>query len=159
VKIVLAKLIITALLGSAVFAIVPLFLFAVHTAFGYAAAASVMTTIYIVSCKYLLMTLAYSALSGIAVYGSQRATFAIVLYILLSLNVIGGLLTVLFANMLGQALAPVLISRLMSGITDRIMAGMTGAIPLPLPIVEYIIYVSVAVILSILAFKKKEMEF
>jgi hypothetical protein len=158
-KITVAKLIIAALFGTVIFAAAPLVLYAVHAALGWPATAGAMTTIFMVSCKYLLTTLAYCALAGIAVYGLQRATFAMVLYILLSFNVVGGLLTVLFTNMAGQAFAPILTDRLMSGITDRIMAGMMGAIPLTLPVVEYTVYVAIAASLSVIAFRKKEMEF
>jgi hypothetical protein len=101
-----------------------------------------------------LTTLAFAALSGIAVYGLQRTTFAIVLYILLAFNIIGSLMAVALGMF-----APSLTSYLMSGITNRILTDIiSGSTPI-LPFIEYAVYVTVAVVLSVLAFYKKEMEF
>ena len=158
-KIVAAKFILTAISGVVLFALAPLLLYVTHAAFGWAADTGAMVMVFSVSLKYLLVTLGYSALAGIAVYGLQRATFAIVLYILLAFNIIGGLITVFLVNIFGADLALILSGRLMSGIADRIFSGIIGDGPLMLPVVEYIIYVGVALFVSVIAFNKKEMEF
>jgi ABC-type transport system involved in multi-copper enzyme maturation permease subunit len=157
-KIAIAKLILMALFSTVVFGLTPLLLYIIHALFGYPATASTMTIIYSVSCKYLLMTIAYAALSGIVVYGMQRTTFAIVLYILLSFNVVGGLITIILSGIMGSEPASIVLSRLMNGITDRVLTGMvSGNLP-ALPLIEYIIYIVTALILSVFAFYKKEME-
>ncbi|MCL1982266.1 MAG: hypothetical protein FWG53_04135 [Clostridiales bacterium] len=157
--IVLAKLILTALCGAAVFALAPLLLYVAHAALGWPAAAGTMATVCAVSLKYLLATLGYSALSGIAVYGLQRTTFAMVLYVLLALNVVSGLVTVLLVNVFGERLAQILTSCLLSGITDRILGGIISGGPIAPPAVEYVAYLAIAAAVSIAAFERKEMEF
>ena len=158
-KIILVKFILSALFGAVVYALAPLLLYVSHAAFGWTAAASTMATVYAVSFKYFLVTLGYSALSGIAVYGLQRTTFAMVLYILLAFNIIGSLVTVLLVNMIGIDFATIITNRLMSGLTDRILAGLVGSGSLTMPIIEYIIYVAIVATISVIAFNKKEMEF
>ena len=152
--IVIAKFFLAILFSAIVFGLVPLYHCAVYAIFGQTATASIVTAIYMASFKHLLTVLAYCALSGIVVYGLQRATFAIVSYILLAFGVISGLVTVAL-NMF----APSLISHQISGITDRIIVGLiSGGTPI-MPVVEYIIYTIIAVTLSLIAFNKKEMEF
>ena len=153
-KIVAAKLILTIIFGTVIFGLAPVFHCAVYAVLGTAATSGMMITIYAVSLKYLLMTVAFAALSGTAVYGLQRTTFAVVLYILLAFNVIG--------SMIGVALttfAPDAVIYLMSGITDRIFAGMINGGSVTLPVIEYIVYVIIAAVASVLVFYKKEMEF
>jgi len=158
-KIVLAKIVLTALLGTVIFALAPLLLYVTHAAFGWTATASTMTMVYAVSFKYLLITIGYSALSGIVVYGLQRTTFAMVLYILFAFNIVGSLFKLFLVNMVGVGFASLITDRLMPGITDRIFAGIISGGPLALPVIEYIIYVAIVVMVSVIAFNKKEMEF
>ena len=153
-EIVTAKFIIMTILSIVFFGIAPLFHCAVYAALGWPIIAGTLGTVYAAAVKFLLMTVVFSVLSGIAVYGLQRATFAIVLYILLAFGVAGSLLTMAL-----RTFAPNLVKYLISGITDRIFSGMTGGGSLIGPITEYIIYVVTAAAVSILAFHKKEMEF
>jgi len=55
--------------------------------------------------------------------------------------------------------APSLIKHLISGITDRILAGLVYGNPLIQPAIEYVVFVLIAAALSLMAFYKKEMEF
>jgi hypothetical protein len=158
-KIVLAKFVLMALFGAVVFALAPLWLFGVHAGLGWTAAASTLATVFAVSLKYFLVTLGYATVAGIAVYGLQRPTFAMVLYIILAFNIIGGLVRVFLANTLGDEAAYVIASHLLSGITDRIFAGVISDALLLAPYFEYIMYMAIAAALSVLAFHKKEMEF
>jgi ABC-type transport system involved in multi-copper enzyme maturation permease subunit len=158
-KIVLAKLVVMALASLVAFAAAPLVLYLVLAILGWVASAGDVASVFLLATKYLLMTLAYAALCAIAVYGLQRTTFAMVLYVLLSFNVIGGLLTMLFTNLAGPKLAPLLIDRLIPGITDRILEGLSGITHVAFPAIEYVIFMIAAVALSILAFRWKEMEF
>ncbi|MDR2697003.1 MAG: hypothetical protein LBB40_00840 [Holophagales bacterium] len=153
-KIVVAKLLLFVLFGSFIFALVPLYHCAVYAILGQVATADMMATIYAALFKFFLITIAFASLSGIAVYSLQRATFAIVLYILLTFNVISGLLKVAF-----NTVAPNLASCLISGITDKLLAGIKGGGAIALPIFEYVIYVAITVVLSVVVFHKKEMEF
>jgi ABC-type transport system involved in multi-copper enzyme maturation permease subunit len=153
-KIVLAKFMLAILFGMVCFGIMPLFHSAVYALFGYTATASQIAMLYAVSLKFLLMTLAYCTLSSIVVYGLQRATFAVVAYILFSFSVISTLLIAVI-NILGLDF----YSHLFSGITDRIMTGLVSGGPLISPVIEYCAFVLMAVAFSALSFSKKEMEF
>jgi ABC-type transport system involved in multi-copper enzyme maturation permease subunit len=158
-KIVLAKFVLMALFGAVVFVLSPLWLFVVHAMLGWTAAAGAMATVFAISLKYYLLSLGFAALAGIAVYGWQRPTFAMVLYIILAFNIIGGLVRVFLVNMLGDEAAYAIASHLLSGITDRIFAGVISDALLSAPYFEYIMYMAIAAALSVLAFHKKEMEF
>jgi hypothetical protein len=81
-----------------------------------------------------------------------------VFYVLLSFNIIGGLISMFLNGMLG-AEAYMLTSRLASGITNRILAGILSGGPLIQPAVEYLVYVAIATAASVVAFHRKEMEF
>ena len=153
-KIVLAKFILAALLGAAAFGLLPLFHYAVYAVFDCVASPVQIGTLYAVSLKFLLMTLAFCALSSITVYGLQRATFAVVTYILFAFGVISTLLTAVI-----NVLELNLYEHLLSGVTDRIMAGVIGNAALAPAIAQYAVYVIIAVALSAAAFNKKEMEF
>jgi len=158
-KIVYVKFILTALFGAVIFALVPLLLYVVHAAFGWAATANSMKIVFAVSLKYFLTTVGFSTLAGIAAYGLQRSTFAMVLYILFAFNIVGGLLTVFLVSMVGANSASTITSLLMAGITDRILAGITSGGPLLIAIINYMIYIFIASTISVIAFSKKEMEF
>lgn len=153
-KIVLAKLILMLLFGAAVFGLAPLYHCGVYALLGHGATAGQLGIIYAASLKFLLLTVAYAALSGIVVYGFQRTTFAIVVYILFGFYVIRTLLTTV-AKLLGLNIQ----NYLLSGITDRIFSGMVVGGSVVFPILEYLVYIAAAVALSALAFNKKEMEF
>ena len=153
-KIVTTKLVLMAVLSALVFALVPLFHCAAYSLLGWPATASDWLVVYAVSLKAFLTTLAFAAVAGIAVYGLQRTTFAMVLYILLSFGVISSLLMVAL-----KSFAPSLADYLMSGISSRITAAVIGGGALTVPAVEYVIYVLLAAGLSIVVFYKKEMEF
>jgi len=152
-KIVLAKLIIFVLFNAAIYALAPVFHCAVYALLG-SRMPGAMATVYAVSFNYFLLTVAYAAVSGVAVYGLQRATFAIVLYILLSFNVISGLLAAAL-----RTFAPGLTGYLASGIAGRIVAGVMGGGPIAGPFVEYAAYLAIMTTLSVAAFRRKEMEF
>ncbi|MDR0501616.1 MAG: hypothetical protein LBG97_10345 [Coriobacteriales bacterium] len=158
-KIIIAKLIMVIIFGVLIFALIPVFMWAAFSVFNGAVPLEAFSTLYAWALKALLEAIAFSAVSAIIVYGLQRATFGMVTYLLLSLGVIGQLLAALFSWDLINSIAPNLSEHLMSGITIRIILGMLVGEPLILPIVEYLIYVAIAVALSVLAFKKKELEF
>jgi len=158
-KIVLAKLCLMTLLSAAAFGLVPLFHCGVYSMLGCAPGAGDWAMLYALALKFLLSTLAFAVLSGVMVYGTQRVTFAVVLYILLAFNVVSGLAAAVLNLDFVTSFAPNLSSHLMSGISDRIFIALTGGSSMIRPAVEYVIYVVIAAALSIVVFHKKEMEF
>jgi len=153
-KIVLAKFVLAILFGAVVFALVPLIHCAIYTALGCLVTTQEWAMLYAIVFKSWLATLGFCALASIVVYGLQRTTFAIVTYILLAVNVVHTLL-VSALNMLNLNLS----DHLLSGITDRIATDLMSNVSVALPFLEYAIYIVIAVILSIVVFRKKEMEF
>ena len=152
--IIVAKFVLMALFGVVLFGLAPLFHMGVYALFGQTATIEMARILFAVCLKYLLASLAFAALSGIVVYGLQRTTFAIVTYLLFAFGVVGGLISVAL-NMF----APSLVAHLVTGITDRILLALIGGGTLLVPVVEYVIYLLVAVALSYLVFSRKEMEF
>jgi len=152
--IVITKFVLIALLGVIVFGITPLYHCAVYTVLGQTITVDMTAMIYAVSLKNLLVVLAYAALSAIVVYGLQRATFAIVTYLLLAFGVIGGLVSVAL-----NTFAPNLTEYLMSDISDKILLSLITNSPPAMPLIRYIVYVLISLALSAVAFYRKEMEF
>ena len=153
-KIVATKFILMTLLSAVAFALVPLFHCAVYALLGWTPTAHSWLMVYAVSLKYFLITVGFAVLSGIVVYGLQRTTFAMVLYIMLAFNVISGLVALAL-----KSFAPSLTNFLMSGLSDRVMLAVAGGSSVIVPIAEWAVYVVIAGVLSVLAFHKKEMEF
>jgi len=154
ITIVISKLILMALFGTIIFGLAPLLHIVVYSVLGFPATSNVWMMIYATSLEYLLTTLAFAALAGVAVYGLQRTTFAIVLYLLLALNIISQLLVM----MLGSHV-PNLTNYMIGSITDRIFNAITDSGSLTLPVIGFVTYVLIALVLTTLAFNKKEMEF
>jgi hypothetical protein len=136
------------------FSLLPLFHNVLYALFGSPAAPDQMAMIYAVSLKFLLMTLIYSIISSIVVYGSQKVTFAVVTYLLLAFSVVDTLI-----NAISNILELNIAGHLVPGLTDRIMVGIISGAPLAFPVLEYFFYIAVSLTLSIIAFHKKEMEF
>ncbi|MDR1463687.1 MAG: hypothetical protein LBJ11_00090 [Oscillospiraceae bacterium] len=158
-KIVLSKLLLMALFGALLFGLVPLLMDAVYAMFGAPASAAVLKAVYIWALKSLLTMFAYAALSGIVVYGVQRATVAVVLYLLLALGIVSQLLGLLFSWDFVASIAPNLADHLMSGISVRIVFSLLGSGSGTSAWIEYAIYVAASAVLSVVAFHKKELEF
>jgi len=152
--IVIVKLLVMVLFCAVVFAFIPLLHCIAYNLLGWAPDTSTWIMVYLISLKFFLMSIGFSTLSGILVYGLQRPTLSIILYVILAFGIVGGLLTTAL-----NSFAPSLAGYLMAGITDRIMSGALSGGSLLVPFVAYIIYVAIAAALSILAFYKKEMEF
>ncbi|MDR2524818.1 MAG: hypothetical protein LBC83_01275 [Oscillospiraceae bacterium] len=159
IRIVLSKLLLMSLFGTVLLALVPLFMYAVHTVFGASPTGAVFGEVYAWGLKALMETVAFASLSAVAVYGLQRATFGIAVYLLLSLGVVSQLLSALFRWEAVHELLPGLAEHLMAGISLRMLMGLMGNGAVVLPAVEYAVYVTVAAALAALAFHKKELEF
>jgi len=152
--IVIAKFLLMLAFCTVFFAVVPLYHVALYALFGQQATTSILVTLYAAALKYLLVTLAFAALSGIVVYGLQRVTFALVTYLLLAFGVVNGLF-----SMALKAFAPSLAEHLVTGVSDRIMLALVGGGPVLLPILELCAYIVAALVASLVVFSRKEMEF
>ena len=153
-KIVLAKFSLTLVLTTIVYGLAPLVHAAVYALLGWPASAATWGILYAASAKFALLTVLFTALAGIVVYGLQRPTFAVVAYVLLAFGVVSGLV----ATALG-AFAPGLADFLATGITDRVFTALTSGGAPTWPMIEYGVYLLVAMTLAVVAFHKKEMEF
>jgi len=152
-KIVISKLIISIILAAIILALVPIIIYASYALFGILATENTIKMLYLMDLQCFLIIIAYMTLSGIAVYGLQKITLSVILYFLLSVNVVSGLISLAF-NMISPSLKNIL----MPTISNKVILGITNG-GLAAPICEYIIYVAIAATLSIIVFQKKEMEF
>ena len=157
--IVVSKLILIILFGAVIVGLVPLFMYAVNALLGSLPTAAILGQVYARGLKVLMEIVAFSSLAALVVYGLQRGTFGMVTYLLLSLGIISQLLGILLNWDLVSSLLPGLSDHLMSGISFRTLAGILAGESILLPLIEYFIYVTVTVVLSTLAFTKKELEF
>jgi hypothetical protein len=157
-KIVIAKLILMTLAGIVICGVTPLFHYVVYIINGCAAKTSSIPTLYIIMLKYFLLILAYASIAGIAVYGTQRKTFSMVLYILLATGIIGGLIELILFFIFKEKSSDYTV-HLIGNITNRILLGIDGKDKLIMPIIEYIAYIIIAAGTSIAALHRKEMEF
>ena len=153
-KIVISKLILIALFSAIVYGLAPFIHCSVYSILGWQATADIWTMVYAASAKFFLLTVAFSVLSSIAVYGMQRTTFAIVTYILLAFNIVSGLI---MAGL--KTFAPGMTKYLMSALSDKVMLNIIGGTSLTIPLIECAVYIVIAALLASLAFCKKEMEF
>jgi ABC-type transport system involved in multi-copper enzyme maturation permease subunit len=160
VKIVLGKFILTALVCAIAFAVAPLFFYAVHALFGCQASPSDLLTYYSYALSAFLTIVGFSQLAAICAYGIQRPTFAIVLYLLLSLGVIGGLISAALTTDAVQGIAPGINGFLLTSFANNasvsiIDASEAGAFAF----LGCLIWYAVSIFASTFVFSKKEMEF
>jgi ABC-type transport system involved in multi-copper enzyme maturation permease subunit len=152
-RIVIAKTVVMALCCLVMFAMVPLMMGGVHAALGWIPDTATMTTIMMLSLQYLLLTIACAALASIAVYGIQNTTIAVVVYLLLAFNIIGGLIaTVIGSDLIREHL-------IASNVTARIYTTMMRGVSPLIPLIEYLAFVVVALTVAIGVFRRKELEF
>jgi ABC-type transport system involved in multi-copper enzyme maturation permease subunit len=158
-KIVLSKFILMALFSTALFGLAPIFMATLFALIGAAPASAAFGAVCASVLAALLSAVAFAALAGIAVYGLQRGTFAMVLYVLLALGFVSSLLSMLLNGAIVQGFFPGIETHIMSAITDRIEQSLASGQLEILALAEYAIYVAAALALSVFAFHKKELEF
>ncbi|MDR2610490.1 MAG: hypothetical protein LBC58_03440 [Clostridiales Family XIII bacterium] len=158
-KIVMSKFILTATTSACIYAFVPLWSYGVLALFGHPATMSSLGIAYAYALKNMLATLIYVAIASVLVYGLQRPTFALVTYILLALNFISAMVLLLMKLRVFEEIASKVNDYLVDGVTTNIFLGLTEGGSLALPLLQFVGYIAVFGLLSILAFKKKEMEF
>ncbi|MCL2772952.1 MAG: hypothetical protein FWD71_06345 [Oscillospiraceae bacterium] len=128
-----------------------------------------------------LLTVVYMAIASIASFGTQKATIALSIYLALGTGIVGSLLNLLLGlsaikNIFGniaQYTIENIVSRIDSSIVGQWVAQVTATeqgvsdytTKLAVsdfsifPVIQYIIFFGVAVILAAVAFRKKELEF
>jgi hypothetical protein len=158
-SIVLAKLVLSTILNVLIFALIPLFMFLIYIVVGHNPSTLMMAEVYSQALKAALLAIAYSTIAGIMVYGLQRGTFAVVLYVLLSLGIVSQLLMMILYWDVISAIAPNLGNYLLSNIVNNITVGVQSGSVEWLFVLEYTTYIVMACVLSIVAFHKKELEF
>ncbi|MDR1067619.1 MAG: hypothetical protein LBL36_00025 [Clostridiales Family XIII bacterium] len=158
-KIVFSKFILMGLFSGIIFGLTPLFMSGVYTVLGHPPSAATIGVVYAWALKIFLTTLVFAALSAIVVYGLQRPTFGMVAYLLLTLNVVGQLLVLVLSIKPLSDLAPHLSDHLVSSVLGKILGGMLDGTAMGGPLVEYLLYLALALVASVVAFRKKELEF
>lgn len=158
-KIVFSKLILMGLFSGIIFGVTPLFMSGLYTVLGYPSSATTLAIAYAWALKIFLTTLVFAAISAIIVYGLQRPTFGMVAYLVLTLGVVNQLLTLAFNLKMIRSLAPNLSDHLASNVLGKITDGILFGEPLAGPVIECLLYLAAAIVVSILAFRKKELEF
>jgi hypothetical protein len=161
---VVAKFLLMLLFSAVVYACVVLLSYLTHAAMGWPAGPEALRWVIFTALKHLLATVAWAALASIVVYGLQRTTFAIVVYVLLSLGIVGSLLGAVFQMEFISSVAPDLQTHTMGYISMRItmplaLAEAAQGSSIVQPVVEYTVYLALSIVLSAIAFTRKEMEF
>jgi len=157
-KIVIAKFILMALSGIVICGFLPLFHYMAYAVNGCLGGINSIPALYMIAFRYFLHMLAYAAIAGIAVYGLQKKTFSMILYILLAAGLIGGVIEFMFF-IIAKENASNYTSHFISNVINRIFTGIDGNGPPVMPVVEYIAYIIIAAAVSTAAFHQKEMEF
>jgi ABC-type transport system involved in multi-copper enzyme maturation permease subunit len=97
--------------------------------------------------SYLFRLFAYSSIASVVVYGTQKATMAMVTFILLVTMFVDQVLITFLNDALGEIFIVILI-------VGKLISNLSVV-----TVISYLVYVVVFIVLSILAFRKKELEF
>jgi ABC-type transport system involved in multi-copper enzyme maturation permease subunit len=158
--IVLSKLILTAVFTIVVYGAVPLFMWAVYAALGHAPEAATLSLVFKQYALFsLLLTFAFSALTAIVVYGLQRGTFAMVLFVVLSTGSVSNMLGLLLKWHVIADVFPGLEQHLAYAVAMKLAGYVAAGEPVLALTAEFLAYCAVATALAVLAFRKKELEF
>jgi len=155
IKIVLTKLILMAIFTVITFGAMFGLHLGAYALFGFAATGVQLRLIAAIGLQFVLMTMGFTALSAVVVYGTQKSTFAVVTYFLLSFNVV---------SMLARAAAHLanidINPHLISGTSGQLMLSIANpGSGFVAPGLEYLAYLILAIVAAIVLFKKREMEF
>lgn len=156
-RIVLTKFGLMALFTAASFGIIAALHLATYGALGFAAVGIQLRGVLVIAVQYWLLTLGFAAVAAMVVYGLQRSTFAVVGYFMLAFSVV-----TMLVNAVSTLLHVDLSDHLLTGTTIRIMGALLepgGLSSLIAPGLEFLLYLVLATITAIFAFKNREMEF
>lgn len=106
-----------------------------------------------------LQIIGYSMIASIVVYGTQRATMAVIAFLVFALNIVPQLLSMFLASsfvtgIIGN-ITPYLMTSVINSIGHNAIAGNTN----PADIVGLTLYIVGFILLAVFIFNKKEMEF
>ena len=131
-----------------------LLLYATLSLVGFEMTSEALGSLLRMSVVRFLQLVAFGSIASVLVYGTQKATFSIVTFILL----VTALLSWLVKKFLGMAVISGLFGDLSQYLIDPLIEGLVAA-PKVATALPYVLYLAVFVLLSIVAFRKKELEF
>ncbi|MDR1713133.1 MAG: hypothetical protein LBR39_03130 [Coriobacteriales bacterium] len=158
-KIVLGKFILLVLFCVVTFGLAPLYTAAIFTVLGAAPTLADVGNLYIIVVQQALVAMGAAVVASIVVYGLQRPTFALVTFLLVVLGLVGQILSIVFSLDAVYSLAPWLTDCLMLFISGQVAEALASGTALLSPLIRCILYFAIAITLSILAFRQKELEF
>jgi len=154
-RIVLTKMLLMAVCTVAIFALLTILHLGIYAAFGFSADAAQLHLVLVITLQFILVTLGFSAVAAIVVYGTQKPTFAVVAFFMLAFNVV-----TMMVNAASSLLNIPLNNHLISGTASQIMLGFAVAgNRLAAPLLEYLAYFVLAIAAAVFLFKNREMEF
>jgi len=153
-QIVLTKFLALILTTAIAFALLLVWHLACYAIFGAAAAGPQIGYVAAIALQLWLVTLGFSAVAACVVYGTQKATVAVVAYFMLAFNVV-----TMLVNIVTSQLNLDLSSRLFSGTSVNIMSNLMLGGNAIAPAIEYLVYLILAIVAAIVIFAKREMEF
>jgi len=154
-KIIITKMLLMLVFTFSTFALLTALHLGVYAALGFGATGPAIGYVLAFALQNLLLTLGFTTIAAIVVYGTQRPTFAAVAYFMLAFNVI-----TMIIRAVSGLLEIDLSSRLISGTAGDIMMGLLvpGGMSVA-PWIEYAAYLALAFGAAIFVFKRREMEF
>jgi ABC-type transport system involved in multi-copper enzyme maturation permease subunit len=152
--IVLAKAVLTVAMNILMYGLALLVFYLLFVAIGMPPTGDMMNDIFPMVEQTFFRTLIYGMVTSVVVFGTQKATFSVVVYVLLATGFVGSMLGMLFSagfvvNVVGD-----LTVFLATPVVNKLVY-VTSA----MAILSYLIYLAVFCVLSIVAFNKKDLEF
>jgi hypothetical protein len=161
--IVISKLLLVTIFAGIFCAVLPIFLMGVLVVLGVAQPGVIldiaMKGMYALSLKSLLEIVGFSAVAAIVVFGFQRSTFGVVSYLMLALGVVTQIASTILNLKFVTDIIPGLSNYLLTNITMNVLMAMMGIGQLLTYCIQFGLYIAVATVLAIVAFKAKELEF
>lgn len=149
--IIIAKIIIFIIMSSLIFLLAYITFNLIFMVLGFKIDGDMTNQILKLLLTYFLQLLAYTSIASIIVYGTQKATMSIVAFVLLATSFISQMLLLLLSQF--KDMVDLTRFTLMPIIAELISKGNLVSI------LSYLIYIIVFITLSMIAFKKKDLEF
>lgn len=149
--IVISKIIISIVMSIATFLAASVVFFLIFTILGFKIDGNMSEVLFKILLLNLLKLIAFSIISSVVVYGTQKATFSIVTFVLLITSFISQMLFLCLDKM-----------KDMIDLTKYTLLPIVGEFVLNttfLTFIPYFIYIAIFIVLSIVAFSKKDLEF
>jgi ABC-type transport system involved in multi-copper enzyme maturation permease subunit len=154
-RIILTKFLLMTICTTIAFAVLTALHFGLYAAFGFAATGPAISYVLAFALKNLLLTIGFALVATVVAYATQKSTFAVVAYFMLAFNVVSTLIRVAASYMHLN-----IADRLLSGTTTNIVVQMlTPGGNIAAPGLELLAYLGLAIVASIIVFKRRELEF